>query len=137
MGPNTLPIKASWNEARKRNHTWKKQYQEKSTTVRAYAKLTLDDVFRLLDAASGSAKQAASELKALMSNSPWNLTATLHEGGKGGIGRPPDEQLHFNINILGLAEDKKRGIVGVKKNSFHIRCKELPRGGVVVFSITH
>lgn len=112
-----------WSAAKKNCSSYRKQFQQKSPTERTYAKLTLDDVIKLLDNASGSARSKVADLRKHMSNRSWELRATVHSGGRGA-----DEELHFNILVAG--DDEHR------KVHYHIRCKALRSEAVVVFDVT-
>lgn len=106
-----------WSAAKKNYKSYKKQFQEKSPTERTYAKLRMDDVFDLLDAAASSARSKVPELRTLMETNSWEVAATVHAGGRGG-----DQELHFNIRF--------------PKKQYHVRCKALKDDTVVVFDIT-
>lgn len=107
-----------WSAAKRNFKSYKRQFQEKSPTERSYAKLKVDDVFDLLDAASSSAKSKVPELRLLMEEHKWEIAATVHAGGRGG-----DQELHFNIRF--------------PKRHYHVRCKPLKDDTVIVFDITN
>ena len=114
---------SQWSDAKKNCSSYKKQFQQKSTNERTYAKLKVDDIIKLLDNASGSARAKVVELRKHMSARPWELRATVHAGGRGG-----DDELHFNIVVSGEGAQKKV--------HYHIRCKAMKDESVVVFDVT-
>ena len=96
-----------------------------------YQKLRPDMIYILLNrsdkmhnAASLPNLVSARALLERMSVSTWTCTATAHEGGIGDAKRAPDPYLHFNINF------KKR------PTAYHVRCRELEKGGLLVFQVT-
>jgi hypothetical protein len=114
---------SQWSDAKRNCSGYKKQFQQKSATERTYAKLSLDDVIKLLDSASSSVRGKIIELRKHMSTRAWELRATVHAGGRGG-----DDELHFNILVSG--DDQQ------KKVHYHIRCKAMKDDSVVVFGVT-
>jgi hypothetical protein len=114
---------SQWSEAKKNCSGYKKQFQSKSATERVYAKLDIDDIIKLLDNASSSARAKVIELRKHMSARPWELRATVHEGGRGG-----DAELHFNILVSGEGPQKEV--------HYHVRCKAMKDETVVVFDVT-
>lgn len=106
----------------------RRQFQDKEGT--AYEKLQPETVYLLLERSDKMHNAAnlpnlisARQLLERMSNMQWTCTATAHEGGFGDAKRKPDPYLHFNINF-----EKK-------PTAYHVRCRELPQGGLLVFQV--
>ena len=114
---------SQWGDAKKNCKSYKKQFQTKSTAERIYAKLSVADVIKLLDAASGSPRAKVMELRKHMNVRPWEIRATLHENGRGG-----HAELHFNILVKG--DDSQKQV------HYHVRCKSNKDDSVVVFDVT-
>jgi hypothetical protein len=105
--------------------------QNPPSAERAYAKLSPEGIYSLLDSAGKMHLHAASRnvisarsLLEKMSQGRWQCRATAHEGGHPKDPRA-DPYLHFNIKIV--AENR----------SYHVRCHENGLGQVVVFQVTY
>ena len=105
-----MSAKYTWDRARVNCLSFKRQYHDRDTNKRTFAKLDLDSLFSLLENCAHSAHDMRVRLRGDMNKEHWRLTATLHRGGEGDSKRPPDEQLHFTIIF-----DKHR---------YHVRCRE-------------
>jgi hypothetical protein len=125
-----MGVGSVWERARKNCLSYKSQFQQEDVFVRAYAKLDLADVFRLLASASRAAQGQIIELRRLMTRRHWHITATLHKGGFGNAGGK-DQELHFNILFPGEVF-----MPDANKRHFHVRCKALPNETVVVFQVS-
>ncbi|RZF31738.1 hypothetical protein EVC45_01355 [Paraburkholderia sp. UYCP14C] len=98
----------------------------------SYQKLRPDMIYSLLsrsdkmhNAANLPNIVSAHALLERMSGSTWTCTATAHEGGLGNATRKPDPYIHFNVNF-------KRA-----PKTYHVRCRELEKGGLLVFQVTY
>ena len=98
-----------------------------------YVQLDPETIYDLLDSADKhhNATDAPNRISARallerMSQESWECTATAHEGGRPGMRpRPNDPYLHFNIWF-------NRG----HPRHYHVRCRELQQGGLLVFQVT-
>src|SRR5688572_20725652 len=117
-----MNTKYNWDRARQNCLSFKRQFHDRDTQRRTFAKLDLDSLFSLLDNCAYSAHDMRIRLRTDMNKEHWRLTATLHKEGKGDGRRPPDEQLHITI-----AFDKR---------TYHVRCHERSDESVYVFDIT-
>jgi hypothetical protein len=117
-----MSTRYNWERARQNCLSFKRQFHERDTVRRTFAKLDLDTLFSLLDSCTYSAHEMRVRLRADMNKEHWRLTATLHTEGSGGGSRPPDEQLHITI-----AFDTRK---------YHVRCRERANESVYVFDIT-
>jgi hypothetical protein len=111
-----------WDHARQNCLRFKRQYHERDTQTRTFAKLDLDTVFLLIEQAPPVAHAMKVELRGKMNREHWSLVASLHRGGRGDADRPPDEQLHFNLSF--------------KAVTYHVRCRERSNETAYVFDIT-
>jgi hypothetical protein len=98
----------------------------------SYQKLRPDMIYTLLNrsdkmhnAANLPNLVSARTVLERMSGSTWTCTATAHEGGLGDAKRAPDPYLHFNINFR------------QQPTAYHVRCRELEKGGLLVFQVTY
>ena len=107
----------------------------------AYQKLRPDMIYALLDRSlktPSSAREptvssprrttviSARDLLERMSNKVWTCRATAHEGGIGDANRKADPYTHFTIELDSSSPD-----------TFHVRCHELKKGGLLVFQVTY
>ncbi len=97
-----------------------------------YQKLREDVIYSLLERADKmhltSVSRNVISARALlerMSGEGWTCTASAHEGGKGDGVRRPDPYLHFNVNFK------------FAPCAYHVRCRELDKGGLLVFQVTY
>ena len=100
---------------------YQRQFQEKVPNVQTYAKTSPDVLYDLLENVQGPNKPYAKKLLEAMSRTPWQITATAHEGGHGGAGRAPDRFLHITLRVIG---------------THHLRCKVGPAQQLYVYEIT-
>lgn len=124
-----LPCKAlitmnyNWSHARANCLSFKRQFHERDTSRRTFAKVDPDTLFLLLDRCAFSAHEMRVRLRRDMLKNHWKLLATLHREGIGDPERPADEQLHLTVGI-------------VKGSTYHVRCRERADESVYVFNIT-